>query len=899
MRHTSRKTIVNAKQCTLLNQHIKPTHCRRYRGVNATPRIGTIKQHVLAVALTIVCALCFISTSAAATNGPQQTRTYHLDLPEQTVATALNSLSEQTDIQVLFPYDIAAQLRSEPLLGRFSIELALERLLRDTGLHGGLTSSGVITISQTGSESTTNQNGKGKRMNIKNSTKRKTLLAGLVGLFASVSMAQEQVDGGASAQRTLEEVVVTAQKREQNLQDTPIAISVATAAILEARGIESGLDLQFSVPGLTIAESTVGPAQVTLRGVGMQNIFLGGDPGVPIHIDGHYVQDSTYILQDLLDVERIEVLRGPQGTLYGRNAIGGNVNIITKKPTDEFEASISVDVGNYGKFLSQSVISGALKDGLRGRLAISKEKRDGYIDNISTLGEKDLKDSDYTSVRGSLDYDLTDNILVSLSGYYFENTGNTSNTVVVTPNPTSTLPGFVNYYETNSAEPNPTVSDPRKVRFNGESDGLNRAKGASVDMQWDLGNIMFRSLSSFNQSKFSFTSDLDGSDVVTVHSFDERSHETVSQEFQLVSSDDSELTWILGLFYYDESSDENENFDWNNFFVADGSKSIFDIFWDLDSTALGVFGQIEYSLTDNLAVIGGLRYNKDKKSALSSIFSPDLGLDPTAIVDDDEQWEKITGKIGLNYYINDDAMIYTSFTTGYKAGGYSILQPAYDPETVEALELGLKGLWLDRRVQTNISAFHYDYSDKQEFQRNDFNAFITNAGTATVWGIELEGTARLFSNLTLDASVAYLNSEYDEFDTQDDINPQLGIQDLSGNHLPYSPDFKVHLGMQYEWAIDNGRLLARVDAVWVDEQFSSPFNRQDRDFMDSYHRTNAQFNWESDNELWHASLYIQNIEDDDVVANLFDTSAIVGLPVPVFGHYFAPRTYGLKLTRQF
>ena len=227
MRHTSRKTIVNAKQCTLLNQHIKPTHCRRYRGVNATPRIGTIKQHVLAVALTIVCALCFSSISAAATNGPQQTRTYHLDLPEQTVATALNSLSEQTDIQVLFPYDIAAQLRSEPLLGRFSIELALERLLRDTGLHGGLTSSGVITISQTGSESTTNQNGKGKRMNIKNSTKRKTLLAGLVGLFAAGGTAQVAAQGGeaATSQSAIDEIIVTATKRETSLQDTALSVS--------------------------------------------------------------------------------------------------------------------------------------------------------------------------------------------------------------------------------------------------------------------------------------------------------------------------------------------------------------------------------------------------------------------------------------------------------------------------------------------------------------------------------------------------------------------------------------------------------------------------------------------------------------------------------------------------
>ena len=212
MRHTSRKTIVNAKQCTLLNQHIKPTHCRRYRGVNATPRIGTIKQHVLAVALTIASALCFSSISAAANNGPEQTRTYHLDLPEQTLATALNSLSEQTDIQVLFPYDIAVQHRSDALLGRFSLPQALERLLHNTGLHGGLTHSGVITISLNGSKSQTNQNGKGKSMNIKNSTKRKTLLASLIGVFAAGGMTQAVAQGGeaATSQSAIDEIIVTA-----------------------------------------------------------------------------------------------------------------------------------------------------------------------------------------------------------------------------------------------------------------------------------------------------------------------------------------------------------------------------------------------------------------------------------------------------------------------------------------------------------------------------------------------------------------------------------------------------------------------------------------------------------------------------------------------------------------
>ena len=357
MRHTSRKTIVNAKQCTLLNQHIKPTHCRRYRGVNATPRIGTIKQHVLAVALTIVCALCFSSTSAAATNGPQQTRTYHLDLPEQTVATALNSLSEQTDIQVLFPYDIAAQLRSEPLLGRFSIELALERLLRDTGLHGGLTSSGVITISQTGSESTTNQNGKGKRMNIKNSTKRKTLLAGLVGLFAAGGTAQVAAQGGeaATSQSAIDEIIVTATRRAESLNDTALSIAAIGGEEISRRNLTEMNDYLRTLPGVNFIEVGTGANAFVIRGIGVDpqgegevSSPTGGIYFGEVSLAGLSALGGTSDLK-MIDLERVEVLRGPQGTLFGSSALAGAVRNIPNAPEiNELTGSFKTSFSNTG-----------------------------------------------------------------------------------------------------------------------------------------------------------------------------------------------------------------------------------------------------------------------------------------------------------------------------------------------------------------------------------------------------------------------------------------------------------------------------------------------------------------------------------------------------------------------
>ena len=870
------------------------------------PRVNWMASRLFAALLLVVTPLTAV---AEAQHNPQQL--YAVDLPPQTIAESLNQLARQTGAQFLFPFQLAQSKAARPVKGRFTLLQATQYLLHNTGLTSDLV-DGVLTISpiycQQGETicdpnnlyGHTDESTKGKRMNIKNSTKRKTLLAGLVGLFAAGGTAQVAAQGGeaATSQSAIDEIIVTAQKREQSLQDTALAITALTGEGLEDRGIESGYDLQFSVPSLTMGESNVGAAQVTLRGVGMENVFVGGDPGVPIHVDGHYIQDTSYILQDFMDVERVEVLRGPQGTLYGRNAIGGSINIITKRPTETFEAYGGVDVGNYGKRLLQTSISGPLTDALRGRFAISDEKRDGYVENISPLGGQDIKNSDYTSLRGSLEYDLAENVLATFSGYYFENFGNTAVTRKVNQK-TASLPGFVDYHILNNAQPNPTVSDPRKVRFNISDDVFSKTKGGSVDVEWDLDDVRFRSLSSYNNSNSLLLTDSDGSDVVTLHDHAKRSHETFSQEFQLLSSADSKSAWILGLFYYDETSDASEIFDIDNLFIADGSKTILDLTYDLDSTALGVFGQVEYPLTDKITIVGGLRYNKDKKSYVGALLLPVFGLDTTFA--DSEQWEEMTGKVGVNYHIDDDAMLYASYTTGYKAGGYNNTQPSYDPETVTAYEAGIKGLWFDKKVQTSLHAFYYDYTDKQEFQRDPAigAAFITNAGVATIWGLELEGTVHTISALMIDASIAYLNAEYDAFSTEDGANPQLGLQDLSGNKLPRSPEWKLHLGLQYEWTLDLGRLFARVDTVWVDDQFSAPFNRQDRDFMDSYHRTNAQLSWESNSQLWQSSIYVQNLEDDNVVSNLSDGSATVGLPIPIYGHYFAPRTYGLKITRKF
>jgi len=668
-----------------------------------------------------------------------------------------------------------------------------------------------------------------------------------------------------------------------------------------------------------------GPVKVTIRGIGTENTRAGGDPGVPIHINGHYMQNTAYILRDMLDVERVEVLRGPQGTLYGRNAIGGNINIITKRPTEEFEGSVGIEVGNYEKRLVQAVVSGPLSDRLRSRLAISDDKRDGYVENVGNPGD-DRETSDYTSIRGALEYDLTDDIQIYFNAYYFDDVGNPAQRLLRDYPTGPTLFGGPNYFLLNNAGINPTLSDPFKISQNTPSEQTNESKGGSLDITWDLGNVEFRSLSAYDDSDFNTFVDRDGSSVVNRELRFFQKFEVVTQEFQLLSNGESDLNWVLGMFYYNEDSvrvfnnlRDQSTFDANSDGVVDQNDPRRLIFLDAEvkSTSLGIYGQIDYELTDQFELVAGLRYSEDKKEvADSGLF---IGVEgqplPAAplfgATDREKEWEEVTGKLGLNYHISDDAMLYASFSRGYKTGGYFILvDGAYDPERVDAFEMGLKSRWLDNRVQMNIAAYHYDYSDKQDLQGfvnpniGDLVFEIRNAAAATNSGLELEVKAQLTDAFFIDGSLGYMNAEFDDFVTVDNVSPiDGGSKQLAGNKLSFSPEWSAYVGLQYDWELGNlGTFSARGDYSWTDEQFSNAFNRTtansglegDGDFIPSYYQINARLYWISTDANWRADLYAKNLTDE---ANLSSSTVLTG--AETVGTYLAPRTYGLRLAYSF
>ncbi len=782
-------------------------------------------------------------------------------IESQPLEAAVLSLSRQTGAAIYVPSELAEGKTVGAFKGMMKAEDALVQLLADTSLTYRRNSDGSFVIT------------------------------------AEVEEDTAKADSAGEASFVLEEIIVTAQKRSQNVQDVPLAISTFSAATMEARGVSSAEDLQFSVPGLTIGVTTYGQAQVTIRGVGSENLVSGGDPGVPMHIDGHYMQAPVYMLRDMLDVERVEVLRGPQGTLYGRNAVGGSVNIITKRPTEELEGKISADVGNYNKLALQGVLSGPLGEGFRGRAAFASEKRGGYITNISN-GDDSLQNSDYKSLRVAFEYDLSDTAELYFGGYYYNDHSN--------PPPkrlgneflpsTGVYAGFVTPGTVNISSGNPFL-----VRNNFHSFGRDRAAGVFVDLDWDLGSVIFRSLSAYNDTGTKLDVDNDGSDLVDSNLHGVTDYETFSQELQLLSNSDSSLSWVFGLFYYEEKSI------WDLLLYTADRSVEFGQSGELSSKSYAAFGQVDYAVTEQIELVGGLRYTRDEKEMYRTLFYYVNGgtIIPFSNSTFDDAWEEVTWKLGINYHVNDNMMLYSSWSKGYKAGGFNagaLNAVGYKPEILDAYEAGIKSEWLDRRLQLNMAAFYYDYKDKQEFKifaegsGADFSG-ITNAAAATVKGVEAEMVAIPMTGLTFDMAIGWQDARYDEFLSQDPTRADLGNLDLTGNYLTRAPEWKFHLGGQYEWSVgDMGTVTARVDYAWEDEVFFRAFNA-DIDRRGSYDRINLRLSWESVGADWKVEAYMLNAENDVTQSNEAVASASFG-----FGEnakYFDPRTYGIKVTHRF
>jgi iron complex outermembrane recepter protein len=731
-----------------------------------------------------------------------------------------------------------------------------------------------------------------------------------------------------SSAQVLEEVTVTAQKREESLQDVPVTIAAFGESQLQDAGFDNISDLANMSPSLQFGN--FGPVSfVTMRGIGNENTTAGGDPGVAMHLDGIYMGRPVAGLFTAFDTQRVEILRGPQGTLYGRNATGGSINLITNKPQDEFGGTVDLTYGDYDWMRVRGAMNLPISDSISARVVAFTEERDGYTEN-KFPGGVDGNDVDDQGIRGHLNIEIGDAASLLLSASYIESggvgtkpvlredfPGSTTGENISGPpgwafapgGPASGIPGYNNYIDLETGEIAVNDLDPFTVNKDVRESQDNEFTMLSATFEWDFEYFTFKSITGYVETDFETHQDEDHSELDLLELVLTEEAEQFSQELQLLSAGDGPLQWILGLYYFDEEASRDSLF-------LRGRYDVFASQWnvpagyafggDVDSESYAAFGQATYRVTEAVGITAGLRYTEDEKDGVNTGFQF-AGLpfaDPVG-----DSWDETTYRLAVDWTLSDDVMLFASYATGYKSGGINqTAAPSrggnaiYDPETVDAIELGIKTTMLDGRLQLNSSLYQNEYDDLQFQIFGQAGPEAYNAEGATVQGWEVEIRAAATDSLTLDASLGLTDSEFDD-QVIDGI-------DIGGNQLPRTPDLTYTLGMSQEWDLqDSGALRLRLEYAYTDEIYYTALNRDagfaepgGSDLADDYYNINARLFWFSPAAAWTVEAFVTNLTDEEQIGNILRGPGFVDIAGgggTELVTYNAPRQWGIRLGYEF
>lgn len=835
--------------------------------VNRIPGAGSTSHSVL---LQVAVVLLVVAMNTAAQDSNQL---YDLNIEVTDAVQALDQLADQTDCLLLFPYELARSRQANPVVGRFTIDHALQKLLDGSGLSGVLTNRRVISITAMDEPSLT----KGDTHMLERKEDgvfRRTAAAVAAVLFATSGSGAIAAD---DQPRVLEEIVVTAEKRETNVQAIPVAITVLDAEEMDKQGIHDVESLQFAVVGLTVSSLRY-IQRFSLRGIGEENTSSGGETSIAFHVDGVYQARQFAAGLPLYDMERVEVLRGPQGTLYGRNATGGAINYVTKKPIHEFEAYGDLLVGDYDRIMTRGAVNiPIVEDKAAFRFSWLTEDRDGYTDN--TFLNRTIGDIDSKNYRGHLRLSLTPNLEIMISSLKETMGGNQPWEVALTDVGFGSLPIDPDPYKTS-------------LDFVGAEDS--DLTISYIKLTWNLGNVIFSSLTSNSITDVQSSLDADFTELNLIN-FEPLfvSSDLWSQEFQLQSNTEGPLEWNVGLYRLGEEIDDSG--------VLPGALTqLYAYALQIEVDSYAAYAQATYALNDQLNVTAGLRYTKDEKDTQDSQTIPPAftGLDFDLFLPVDRDvltWKETTWKLGVEYFIDDDRLLYASASRGYKAGGIWAQQAdAYNPEYILAYEVGSKNRFNDDHLQVNAAAYFYDYEDMQLLRSGaGILNILDNAGQATIKGFEVDVHLLPTDALDIGGSISFTNAEFDRYDSLDVVRPELGIQNLSGNQLPRVPEWAFKLWAEYAIEVGGaGILTSRLDYYWRDETFYSAFNDVAQGLAESFGRVNALLKFESLDGRWHADAFVNNIGDND---DLYYRRPMGLLNTPTSGATTAPRTFGVRV----
>jgi iron complex outermembrane receptor protein len=676
-------------------------------------------------------------------------------------------------------------------------------------------------------------------------------------------------------------VIVTAEKRAQRLQDIPISISAYGADTLDRANADSVADLQYLAPSLQFA-NVDGSALISIRGIGTTVLVTGEDPGIAVHLDGVYLARPQYHDAALFDVERVEVLRGPQGTVNGRNATGGSINIITQRPSEESGGYVNVGLGNYNAVTTDGAFGGALSgDNLLGRFAWRTNNHEGYTPNL--LDGSKLDEANQQSVRGQVLARLSDRteLLLSVDADSIDTAGYANivlGTITGLPLPGVDLGG--------------DVATGRAVLANEPAYYRRDILGGSAQLKVDLDGMNLTATTGYRQFTERAAADLDGTSFDFAHERHSREQWQASQELNLTSDNDSDFSWLLGAFYLHESLENDEKYTFPSMgfnFSLGGAPTV---------NSYAVYAQGNYKLSDKFDVTAGLRYTRDEKKTSEFNRVPEFAVDVSDNLSG--EWGAFTPKLSLNYKATEDSLIYASVSRGFRSGGFNIggfQGESFAPEFIMSYEAGYKQQLFDKRLTANLALFRSEYTDMQVFQIRGFTATVENAASATLQGAELELTALLGDGYRFDVAASYIDSEFNELSTIDESRASLGELDLSGNQLARAPKAKLNISAEKQWDTRNGgSIRVRGDYAWTDRVYFSEFNLEEMS-QPSVTVLNANISYETPDGRYTVSAFAQNLADEQIYTNKLVGAGSLGFDILSWSA--APRTYGIKLGARF
>ncbi len=700
-----------------------------------------------------------------------------------------------------------------------------------------------------------------------------------IGLGSTPAMAQDE-------QAQLSEIVVTASRTgESRLSDTPIAITALSADQLDQRGVHDIRGLTDYTPNLQIADFA-GYAQIFIRVVGSNDQFAGTDPSSTVHLDGVYLGRTLGYFSSFLDVERIEVLRGPQGTLYGRNSVGGTINVITRKPTDEFKAQLQVGAGTYGTASGAAYVSGGLGGGIAAGLAVQYRRNGDYFDNVSTGGDIG-RDSNF-GIRGQIVAPLGTGEAI-LRGDYTRQKGR--------------LVGYSKLLApTGLATDDAVLGDFDKVSLNRHNRQKQSGGGVSLELSFPLSDtVTLKSLSSWRQLHGDLDYDSDASAIDIGRSTVNLRQEQYSEDLSLTGKFDN-LTLFAGLFYFHEKVKEPLRF---TLYPAGASNFRLP---EIRTSSIAFYGQAEYAVSPQLSFVAGIRYTRERKKLNgrflwtasaspdfeTALAAPAIGApyfyDPFT-AQASETYDAWTPKFGINFRPNSHTLIYASATRGFKSGGYDMgstdkvnAERGFAPELLWSYEVGAKTSLIDRKLDIALTGFRYDYDDLQVtlFVPPSY-AVTQNAASARTYGVELEMQARPVRGLTLSGTLAYLDAKYRHYTGA--YTAAFGAFDATGKRLNNAPKWAFTVGAQYEFPLAGGNSYIGADYKWQDDLYFSPANdgvggvSGYPEQQKAYGLLNARVGWTSDDGRYGIALVGRNLLDKNyVVSTASYTAAISGRP---------------------